>query len=60
MLDIKGQPISVGDRVVYCFCNILYEGVVAGLGPVTCDVVPDGGDPEWPDSPYYDQVRRVI
>ena len=57
--DILGQPLAVGDAVVYPSSNTMYVGTVTKLNPKMVKVKRVGKGRGWEQNKYPEDLARV-
>lgn len=57
--DILGQPLAVGDAVVYPSSNSMYVGTVIKINPKMIKVKPVGKSRVWEQNKYPQDLARV-
>ena len=57
--DILGQPLAVGDAVVFPSSNTMYVGTITKLNPKMIKVKRVGSRSKWEQNKYPSDLARV-
>lgn len=57
--DILGQPLAIGDCVVYPSSNAMYVGTIVKLNPKMIKVRRVGTRSNWEQNKYPDDLAKV-